>query len=83
MTEEEFYGFARELAAMNGLPLEQAEEWAVLIGDTPELVSDGDFVVRDANGKVIGERVVVRNKDGIELGRVIVLTDSGAEEAED
>jgi hypothetical protein len=57
-SETAFLEAATELARVNHLPLETAEEFLSLIGDTPELADDGRVIVRDASSAEIG-RVIL------------------------
>ncbi|MDX2110616.1 MAG: hypothetical protein SFY80_10285 [Verrucomicrobiota bacterium] len=50
-TETSFVEFARDLAALNHLPEDTAGECAAIIGDTPEMDSDGKAVVLLADGR--------------------------------
>ena len=53
--EESFSAFIRHIAKRNRISLELAGQYAIAIGDTPELV-EGEkdlVVVRDAAGNVI------------------------------
>lgn len=52
-TQEGFDAFAAALAQRNNLPLAEAEKYAALIGDTPELTEDGRCCVRDDSGRVL------------------------------
>lgn len=52
-TEDAFQAFADELRRINGLSQSDAERYAALIGDTPELTEDGRCCVRDDSGNVL------------------------------
>lgn len=52
-TEAEFNETAAELARLNNLPLDQAEEFMAQIGDHPMMNDAGRVVVTDAGGKEV------------------------------
>ncbi|CAN5351982.1 hypothetical protein BH09VER1_BH09VER1_28420 [soil metagenome] len=56
-TEEEFLAGAEELARLNNLTIDRAQELLSFIGDTPELDAAGLVVVRDDQDREIA-RVV-------------------------
>lgn len=58
---------AQRLARQNNLPIETARKYANLIGDTPELADDG--------------RIIVIDRDGNELARVIMQREDAASRA--
>lgn len=57
-TESAFAGYARDLAAANGISLELARQCAARIGDTPLLDDDDRVTVRDASGEVMARLVL-------------------------
>lgn len=59
---ENFQEFAQDIADANGIALELAEEYAALIGDTPELDEQGRAIVR-------------RESDGVEIARLVLPAD--------
>lgn len=48
-----FDAFARDVAALNGLDIEQALRFVALVGDRVELDESGLVVVRDEEGGII------------------------------
>ena len=64
-SEAAFNAFAAGLAAANGVSLEQAEAWAVRIGDAVELADDGRAVVRDPTGKELASVALPMEADGL------------------
>lgn len=52
-TPEGFQEFAKELAELNGLPLDVALRYASHIGDTPEIDKDGLVVVRTGSNQIL------------------------------
>jgi hypothetical protein len=60
ITKQGLEEMARDIAQINGINLQLANEYAALIGDTPELDDLGS------------ERVIVRDESGREIARVIL-----------
>lgn len=58
LTPAGFDRLAQKIADTNQLALEQAGDYLVLVGDTPEFAEDG--------------KVIVRDDDGAELARIIL-----------
>lgn len=53
MTPAEFKALARQLATLNQVDQDTAEDWLVLIGDTPEFQQDGSVLIPDGSGRTI------------------------------
>jgi hypothetical protein len=53
MSPDQFEEAARDLARLNGLSEERAQELLSLTGDVIELAEDGRMIVRDEHGKEI------------------------------
>lgn len=58
LSEKGLEEMTRDIAAANNLPLEIAGEYALYIGDTPEIADDG--------------RAIVRDESGVELARIVL-----------
>jgi hypothetical protein len=57
MSPDQFNEAAKNLARLNGLTEERAQELLARVGDTPELGEDGRVVVRDEHGREIARLI--------------------------
>lgn len=53
LTEDGFNALARDVAALNGVSVEQALRLVALVGDRVELDESGLVVVRDEEGGIV------------------------------
>lgn len=58
MTPSAFTRLAAAIAAANDVSRETAEDWLVLIGDTPEFTADGRVIIPDDLGNPTATTIV-------------------------
>lgn len=65
LTEADFNAMAGEVAGLNELPLATAQRYMALVGDTPEDGGDGRVIVRDREGKELA-RIILPEAQGVD-----------------